>query len=132
MMRWRSLGALLPLVGVVVAGACDDTASGVCPQGFGPTIEVEVWDAGADLPAARGAYGAAWRGDELDSLVLAPGALGDTLLLLMNNVPGTYDVEVRKVGLSGWDTSGVVVGATGGPQCYRVGTAHIVARLDSL
>jgi hypothetical protein len=132
MMRWRSLGALLPLVGVVVAGACDDTASGVCPQGFGPTIEVEVWDAGADLPAARGAYGAAWRGDELDSLVLAPGALGDTLLLLMNNVPGTYDIEVRKVGLSGWDTSGVVVGVIGGDRCGRVGTAHIVVRLDSL
>ena len=127
-----SPGGLLPLIAVAVAAACSDTTQVICPQGYGPTIEVEVWDAGADLPAARGAYGAAWRGDELDSLFPAPGASGDTLLLLMNNRSGTYDLEVRKAGLSTWDTSGVVVGSIGGDYCRSVSTAHIVARLDSL
>jgi hypothetical protein len=128
MKRRCSLGAILPLVAVVVAGGCDDIAPVICPQGYGPTIEVEVWDAAADLPAARGAYGAAWRASELDSLVPA----GDTVLLLINNRPGTYEVEVRKAGFNDWDTSGVVVGLVGGEYCGTVGTAHIVARLDSL
>jgi hypothetical protein len=128
MKRRGSLGAILPLVAVVVAGACDDIAPVVCPQGYGPTIEVEVWDAAADLPAARGAYGAAWIGGELDSLFPA----GANLLLLMNNRPGTYNVEVRKADFSDWDTSGVVVGVVRGEYCGTVGTAHIVATLDSL
>ena len=122
---------LLSLAAAALSSACSDTTQVVCPQGYPPTIEVEVWDAGADLPAAREAYGAAWRGGELDSLVPATGASGDTLLLLWNNRPGTYDVEVRKAGLSGWDTSGVVVRSTGG-DCATVITERIVARLDSL
>lgn len=127
-----SHGTLLPLFPVSVAGACSGTTGVVCPQGYGPTIEVEVWDAAANLPAAQGAYGAAWRDGEPDSLMPALGASGDTLLLLWNNWPGTYDVEVRKVGLRGWDTSGIVVRSTGGNYCRTVIAEHIVARLDSL
>jgi len=132
MKRRCSLRALFPVVAVVVAVACDDSAGVLCLQGYNPTIEVEVWDAAADLPAAQGAYGAAWSRSELDSLIPAPGASGDTLLLLLSNRPGTYDVEVRKAGFSDWDTSGVVIGIVGGEHCGTVGTAHIVARLDSL
>jgi len=61
----------------------------------------------------------------------APGVSGDTVLLLLNNRPGIYDVEIQKVGFNAWDTSGVEVQSTGG-QCATVITEQIVARLDSL
>jgi hypothetical protein len=131
MTRRRGLAGLSALAAVAVAGACGDAAQVICPLGYGPTIEVEVWDAGANLLAARRAYGAAWRGGELDSLMPATGAFGDTLLSLWNNRPGTYDVEVQKVGLSAWDTTGLVVRSSGG-ACATVVTERIVARLDLL
>jgi len=122
---------LLPLVAAAMTAACGDTAQVICPEGFGPTIVVEVWDARAGTPAARETRGAAWSGAAVDSLMPAPGVSGDTVLLLLNNRPGIYDVEIQKVGFNAWDTSGVEVQSTGG-QCATVITEQIVARLDSL
>ena len=131
MLSQRHLSDLLLLIGTTLVVACADTTDVVCPAGFVPTIVIEVWDAGANVPAARDARGAAWRDSELDSLTPAPGVAGDSLLLLWNNRPGTYAVEVRTLGFRSWDTSGVEVRSTGGP-CPMVITERIAARLDSL
>lgn len=111
---WRVLGPLL-------VGAYGEDVT--CPQSVFAAISVHALTAVGDIPVLN-AGGGVRDGTFTDSLV----ELGQGYYDAAMGRPGTYAVHLEHADYAPWDTTAVVVHATGGP-CPLIETEQLEARL---
>jgi hypothetical protein len=102
----------VPVLVVVVAAmlsACSDTTATCPPRVPLPAVDVEIREAGTDLPLAAAARGAVRDGAYTDSL--QPGRSDGGVLVSRRAAferPGIYTVEIVAPGYAMWQRTGVV------------------------